>query len=67
MDEVKELLNWIKNHGEQPIALHRKFSLAMINSLWTIFSGERFDLDDADLVSILDQQEMYSHEHFNYA
>ena len=58
MDEVKEILEWIKNRNGEPIhELHRRFSLASVNALWTILSGERYDHDDVRLTRILDQLE----------
>ena len=58
MDEVKELVNWIKQQYGKPIMLHRRFTLATINALWTLLSGERYEHDDAKLVEILDHSEM---------
>jgi len=58
MDEVTELLNWIHTQNGKPIKLNQRFSLAVVNVLWTILSGNRYAHDDRKLITILDQLEM---------
>jgi len=57
MNEVRELVDWIKQKNGEPVTLHRRFTLAIINALWTIISGERYDHDDEKLTNILEQFE----------
>jgi hypothetical protein len=57
MDEVTELVDWIKAQNGKPIQLHRKFSLAVVNALWHILTGIRFEHDNVKLLKILDQLE----------
>ena len=58
-EEVKELIEWIKLQNGQPITLHRKFEIAVINALWTILSGTRFEHGDPHLAEILDNCDLY--------
>ena len=59
MEEVKELLHWINQQHGKPITLHRRFSLATLNALWTILSGERYEHDDLHLTKMLNNFETY--------
>jgi len=58
LDEVMELVTWIKTQNDNPIELHRRFSLAVINTLWTILSGKRYEQDDPKISDILHQFEL---------
>jgi hypothetical protein len=57
MDEVTELVEWIKVQDGQPIQLQQRFRLAVVNALWHLLAGVRFEHDDLKLTSILDQLE----------
>ncbi len=57
MDEVMGFVDWVKTQNGKAIDLHRRFSLAMVNVLWTILSGKRYAQDDPTIVAILDQLE----------
>ena len=59
MEEVKELLHWIKQQHGKPIALHRRLVLATVNALWTILSGERYEHNDPHLTEMLDNFQTY--------
>ncbi len=59
MDEVTELVDWIQAQNGKPVDLHRRFSLAVVNVLWTLLSGQRYAHDDPKLMAILDQLETY--------
>jgi len=53
MEEVKEILNWMKSMEGKPIGgIKEKMSLAVVNSLWTIISGERLKHDDPALLAL---------------
>jgi hypothetical protein len=54
MDEVTELVDWIKTQNGELIQLHRKFSLAVVNALWQILTGTLFEHDNSKLLKILD-------------
>ena len=54
MDEVKEVLEWIKKEERNPVSINRKFGLAVLNSLWTVVGGQRFSQDDKDLQLLMD-------------
>ena len=59
IEEVKELLDWIKQQNGQPITLQRRFNLATLNALWTILSGERYAHDDPHLTKMMEDYELY--------
>jgi len=59
LDEVTELVNWIKEQNEKPVEIRRRFSLASINILWTMLSGERYEQGDPKMTGLLDQFEEY--------
>jgi NTP pyrophosphatase (non-canonical NTP hydrolase) len=55
MEEVREVVDWLKKEDGKKVELQRRFSLAVVNSIWRILSGERYDHDDEKLISILEQ------------
>ena len=59
MEEVKELLDWIKQQYDKPITLHRRLNLATLNALWAILSGERYDHNDPRLTEMVDSYNSY--------
>lgn len=54
MEEVREIVDWMKKEEGHPLEVNRKFSLAVLNSLWMILSGKRFDQHDTTLNDLLD-------------
>lgn len=56
---VENLENRMKNG---PVAMHRAFDIAVLNSLWTMFAGHRFDYQDQKLHNILE----VVHKSFRY-
>jgi len=57
LEEAQELCDWLKNQGGAPVELNRRLSLAVVNSLWRILTGERYDHDDKALLDIMDNLE----------
>jgi len=58
LDEVTELVTWIKKQNGSPVELHRRFSLATVNTLWRVVTGERYEQDDPRITNIVDQIEL---------
>ena len=58
MDEVKELVEWIGKQNGKPLNLQRRYSLAVVNALWTILAGDRYEHDDEKLHKILEELEL---------
>ena len=54
MEEVQTVINWMKKKEGQPVTLDRKFSLSVLNALWNIMTGERYDHNDPELSHILE-------------
>lgn len=59
LNEAQELCDWLKKQEGRPVELTRRFSLAVVNSLWRILTGERYDHDDKGLIHILDTMERF--------
>jgi len=55
MDEVVDILDWMKLNDGNPVSVHRKFSFSVANSLMTILSGKRYDANDPFLKNFLDK------------
>lgn len=53
MDEVKELIQGIKQDSGRPILTQNRFNIAVLNALWTITTGNRFKQDDPELKEVL--------------
>ena len=53
--EAKNLVESLRNQSKVgPVAMHRAFDIAVLNSLWQMFAGHRFDYQDQKLHSILE-------------
>ena len=59
MEEVKEVVDWIKRQNGKPIMLYRRLKLATLNALWAILSGERYEHDDPHLTEIMENYDLY--------
>ena len=47
LDEVSKLILHFKSLGnQQPVQLNRMMNVSIINALWSIIAGEKFELDD---------------------
>ncbi|XP_035712950.1 cytochrome P450 2F3-like [Folsomia candida] len=56
MDELKELLDWMKSTEGQVISdIKDKMTVAMVNSLWMIISGHRYKHDDPKILALSEQ------------
>lgn len=51
-EEVKELLDTLRNFIGTPIQTQNKFNAAVLNALWTIVTGHRFSHDDPELQTL---------------
>lgn len=45
-DEVSKLILHFKSKVNQPVQLNRMMNISIINALWSIIAGEKFDLED---------------------
>jgi hypothetical protein len=55
IEEVKEVLEFLKEYAatSQPVAMDRRFQLAVVNSLWSMSTGKRFKHNDPILNDML--------------
>ena len=60
LEEVNEIIQWMKSEEGHPISVNRKFGLSVLNSLWTILTGHRFKHDDPQLTHMMDESMRYS-------
>lgn len=51
--EVRVLMEKLKQSSSQSIFLHNVFDISVLNVLWTMITGERYDLDDERLMKLL--------------
>lgn len=53
--EAENLVNYLRRASEDgPVPMHTAFDIAVLNSLWFMFAGHRFDYGDARLMEMLD-------------
>ncbi|KAG7189775.1 hypothetical protein KM043_017438 [Ampulex compressa] len=53
--EAKSLVDYLRRESEKgPVAMHKAFDIAVINSLWCMFAGHRFEYEDEKLKKILE-------------
>ena len=56
-NEMKEFLDGLERKVGQPTSLNKSFGVAVLNTLWMIMSGVRYEQDDPRLWSVLKQNE----------
>ena len=54
-EEVADVVDWIKSNEGKPVSVNKKFSLAVLNALWMIMTGHRYDHDDTKHNYILNE------------
>ncbi len=56
LDEVKVMLDWFRKQEGSPVSGVRIFNAPVINSLWRIVTGERFNWEDSrpDIMTAMD-------------
>lgn len=59
-DEVKDMISWLKKNVDKPVSINKKFNLAVLNSLWMIMTGQRYDHDDQEQLNMLDEVNLYA-------
>jgi hypothetical protein len=55
MNEVNEFLGKFSEQAGQPVVLNRTFQMAVLNTLWEILAGERYEQDDPRLWAVFDK------------
>jgi len=53
IDEAKELIEGFRKEGGLAFNPAKRFSLAVLNSLWIIVTGSRFNQDDDHITQII--------------
>ena len=62
IDEVGEFLSLIKKKEGTAVAVNSMFTIAVVNALWMIIAGQRYDHDDAERSHILTQTNEYAYK-----
>lgn len=57
LEEANSMLNWFEKRLDKPISGNRIFNGAVVNSLWSIMSGEREEWDAPQPPKILHHAE----------
>ncbi|XP_068896333.1 methyl farnesoate epoxidase-like [Tenebrio molitor] len=52
-DETRDLISMFKKQCSQPIWMHTAFDVSVLNVLWAMMAGERFNIDDERLRKLL--------------
>lgn len=53
--EAENLTNYLRHISVKgPVSMHTVFDIAVLNSLWCMFAGHRFDYGNEKLVEILE-------------
>ncbi|CAG7821290.1 unnamed protein product [Allacma fusca] len=53
MDEVNELIQGLRKDAGKSISTRNRFNAAVLNALWTITTGDRFQHDDPELMELV--------------
>lgn len=52
-EETREFIDILKTRCSQPLFMHNIFDVSVINGLWAMMAGQRFEIDDERLVKLL--------------
>merc|ERR550519_1559205 len=58
-EEVEEFIKLIKKKNCKPFDCIQQFNLPILNALWKVTSGKRFDYDDRRLISIVEKLSLW--------
>ena len=56
-NEMKEFIQGLEKQIGKPFSVNRSFGVAVLNTLWMILSGVRYEQDDPRLWAVLKQAE----------
>ena len=54
LQDARDFVQWLKSEEGQSISMNRKFTIATINSLWSIMTNTRYPQNDPDIANFLD-------------
>lgn len=52
-EEVHKLVQAFRKQQNQPLNLNRTMNVSILNALWSIVVGDRFELDDPKLSGVI--------------
>jgi methyl farnesoate epoxidase/farnesoate epoxidase len=52
-EETRDLISMFKKQCSEPIWMHTAFDVSVLNVLWAMMAGERFNIDDERLRKLL--------------
>jgi cytochrome P450 family 2 subfamily J len=52
-DEIKQLCASLDNQLDHPLSMDLIYNVSVVNALWTLMSGSRFELNDPDLMALV--------------
>ena len=64
LEEVHDLISWIKKNEKKAISVNKKFNLSVVNALWMIMAGHRYDHDDTKHTTILNEANEYLRKNY---
>jgi cytochrome P450 len=51
--EIRQLCNSLDKQLDHPLAMDHIFNISVVNALWTLISGSRFELNDPELLELI--------------
>ena len=64
--EIKQVLDGIDKNCGRSVAVKGMFAISVLNGIWSIFMGQRFEHDDPKLRKIADGIQKYGPFHDSY-
>lgn len=52
-EETRDLIAIFNSRGSEPIFMHTAFDVSVLNVLWAMMAGERFEIEDVRLIKLL--------------
>ncbi len=53
LEEVQQFCGLLDQRLDEPISVRNIFNISVVNALWTLIAGKRFELNDPDLIEIV--------------
>lgn len=53
LEETRTFIDILKDRCAQPVLMHNIFDVSVLNGLWAMMAGQRFEIDDSRLRKLL--------------
>jgi hypothetical protein len=55
---MEEMINYLDKQVDHPLSMNQIFNISVINGLWTLISGSKFELDDPRLIKLIQYMDL---------